>query len=751
MIKTGRPVFTLLLCSLLALIFIFPFGPQPAAQQGRIGIRMDEGKARFYDKTTGERFVPRGFNYIQLVLSPEGPYGESELFQPDSHDQEAIDDDFQRMAALGYNVVRVFVDLCRGTRCIADENGLVPEYIDNIAGLLQRARQYNIRVMLTANWLPDVGGYSAPAHAICESSGDFYGGNCLIMSSKGVELYEKFFSDFVLALIDAGAPMETIWAYELRNEFFVENDQLPFSKSFGTVTTANGLSYNMASQADKQKMGEDAVVYWANATRDAIVAVDPNALVTSGFFTPNTPNEIRPGDQRIVPFVAALERSELDFFGIHTYAGFNDFRLDAENYGIVGYTAKPVVLGEYGIFLDLAPDVYSAAEITDRWQTDACTYGIEAFTFWTWDRHRLPFTNPDDPWAGSDEGAFIAKVLSPDNKQNSCEIVLPKTNVAEGMPTAASMEWDDFVSANVVDGNATGMPWIAGGNPPQWVEVDLQDMHDLAAIQLVVETGSLDPQFYTHEIQIKSYEVDDYETIHTFSGLRVNQDVITYPEDGNGFIPEVGFIRVVITQAPGWAALYELRALLPQERERFDVPPPPILTFPRPGLDVFSGTEIVWKNDVNGLSAHLQIALDSAFENIIEHPADITADRYDISHLDAYDILYWRARQTNEYGPSRWSVVGLIDRTTVGLDALGMWNEVTLYPNPVTNDLIIEMHSDDTQNVYARIHAANGAHILTRKLSGARQSLDLHALTPGVYVLTITDAHKRGVWKLIKI
>ena len=122
------------------------------AQSERIAIRTGSDGAEFYHIATGLRFEPRGFNYIQLVQSPDGNYGESALFLPGSHDLIAIDDDFQRMSAMGYNVVRVFVDLCRGARCIADAGGLRQEYIANIKSLLQRARQYNLYVMLTANW-----------------------------------------------------------------------------------------------------------------------------------------------------------------------------------------------------------------------------------------------------------------------------------------------------------------------------------------------------------------------------------------------------------------------------------------------------------------------------------------------------------------------------------------------------------------------------------------------------------------------
>lgn len=718
-----------------------------AQSEGRVGIRTVDGKAEFYLKGSGQSFIPRGFNYIQLVQSPAGFYGESELFLPQSHNEISVDDDFQRMAALGFNAVRVFVDLCRGERCIADEDGLIPEYIQNIASLLERAEQYGLYVMLTANWLPDLGDYSHPAHERCAQSGNFNGGNCLVMSAKGVELYGKFFQDLILGLQQAGAPMETIWAYELRNEFFVEHDQLPFTKNSGMVTTANGKSYNMASSQDRIKMGEDAVVYWADMTRAVIRSIDPQALVTAGFFTPNEPNVLRPGDQRIVPFKAALERSNLDFFGIHAYAGFHDFQLEAENYGIINYRAKPIVLGEYGAFLPDAPDVYTAAQLADHWQADACSYGVQGFTYWTWDRHRLPVSNPDDPWAGSDEGAFITKVLSPLNKVSSCDINLPKLNVAEGKPTSASMSWEGYPSSNVTDGNATQTPWIAGAEPPQWVEVDLQQQYNLETIQIVVETGSDDPFLYTHEIQVRSSSGDNYQTVHTFSDERVNFEVLTYHRTNNE-LSKVRFVRIRIPQAPGWAALHELRALLPQNREAFDVPPPPILTFPRPGQDEFDGSPLTWKNDVAQLPAQIQIASDPDFQDILVDQSNITDDAFELDDTDLSSTRYWRVRQSNNLGTSTWSVTGKLERSTVPVKEY-FSPPVRLYPNPVSKQLQASF-GNEWQPQWVGIYTLDGRELIHTSVLGNSLQLDVSTLPPGGYLIKFAGTKQLSWARFVK-
>ncbi|MCB0667093.1 MAG: discoidin domain-containing protein [Saprospiraceae bacterium] len=731
----------------VVIIFLLPFVSH--AQNERIAIRQSNGVSEFYYTVSNRIFQPRGFNYIQLVQSPNGFYGESELFQPDSHDPVAIDDDFQRMAALGFNAVRVFIDLCRDDRCIADQHGLVPAYIQNIADLLHQAKTYGLSVMLTANWLPDLGGYSGPAHEICHGSGDFEGGNCLIMSAKGVELYQKFFTDLIIALQNSGAPMETIWAYELRNELFLENNIAPFSLSEGMVTTANGQTYNLGSSEEKNQMLQDAFVFWANSTRSAINAVDPEALVCCGFFTPNDPNILRENDPRIVPFKAALERSDLDFFDVHTYAGFHDFQLEAENYRIIDYHEKPVVLGEYGTFLPNASDEYLAAQLSDHWQSDACNYGVQGFLYWTWDRHRTNASNPDDPWSGSDAGAFIAKVLSPTYKIDACSEVLPNTNVAEGKPTSASMQWEEFVSENVVDGNATQTPWIAGSDPPQWVEVDLQAVYELEAIQIVVETGSDDPHFYTHEIQVRRINTEPYRTVHTYAADRVNFEVLTFKPEDNRDLVGVRYVRVFIPQAPGWAALHELRALIPKQRATFDVPAPPILTDPRPSLDPWDGSELSWKNDISNLAATIQIATDSLFVNIVEEQSGVDSDHFDVSAVTAGTPLWFRVRQRNSNGESAWSVSAKLQQMQTGHRSLS--KSFDIYPNPARDFLNIDIKGNVVPRDPILLLESTGKTVGSFRLTDLDQGIPIEGLSSGLYILQLQSGLEVFNFRFIKL
>ena len=716
-------------------------------QSNRIAVRSIGGAAEFYHTGDGSVFYPRGFNYIQLVKAADGAYGESALFHEDTHDLMDIDDDFQRMAALGYNAVRVFIDLCRDQHCMTDEQGLLPDYVDNIIELLQRAHQYGIYVMLVMNWLPDLGPYSGPAHQWCASNGNFFGGNCLVMSPEGVNRYALFFQDLVRALKQGGAPMENIWAYELRNEFYVEYDQLPFTKTSGMVTTANGKSYNMASATEKKKMGDDAVVYWANTLRNAILDEDEEALVTCGFFTPNEPNQIRENDPRIVPFVAARLYSNLDFFDIHAYPGFHRFEIDAQNYGINAYQNKPVVLGEYGTFLPNAADEYFAALLSDQWQTTACDYGVDGFLYWTWDRHRLPWSAPDDPWGGSDEHAFIGKVLSPAFKPDPCKDQLADINVSRNKPTLASMEWESNVSARVVDGNATETPWIAGSDPPQWVEVDLEQRYDLESIQLVVETGSEEPHFYTHQLQVKPNSGSSYQTLKTFSGNRVNFEVLSYQPDDGALIKNVRFIRVNILDAPGWAALHELTAFIPQQRGELDVPQPPVLTFPRPGLDPYQSQALTWSNDEPNLKSELQIATDKTFSQIVEAKNQLTGMQYQPQTLQNNQAYYWRVRQSNDHGDGPWSVTGILSSDLTKTQEIESLH-YTVFPNPAGDEVHVRALGNERLTKVQLIGLDGKYHEM---LSPENQNItiDLAPVPSGLYTLRLVSGTASEAIKLM--
>ena len=93
----------------------------------------------------------------------------------------------------------------------------------------------------------------------------------------------RFWSDLIRELIRQQAPLDAIFVYSLWNEAQVAFDHRPFTLSSGRVTTANGQTYDMASDAERRRMIEDAFVHYTDQVRAAILEVDPSGLVTIGF------------------------------------------------------------------------------------------------------------------------------------------------------------------------------------------------------------------------------------------------------------------------------------------------------------------------------------------------------------------------------------------------------------------------------------------------------------------------------------
>jgi hypothetical protein len=119
-----------------------------------IGVRIINGVGEFYNRTTGNEFVPRGMNYVRLAQQPKSDgsttFGHA-LFDPGKYDSSRVNSDLQKMHAAGYNVIRVF--LSPDTMGTAS-GGLSPAYMKNVADLLNYAKQSQIYVMFTLDWLP---------------------------------------------------------------------------------------------------------------------------------------------------------------------------------------------------------------------------------------------------------------------------------------------------------------------------------------------------------------------------------------------------------------------------------------------------------------------------------------------------------------------------------------------------------------------------------------------------------------------
>lgn len=390
--------------------------------QHRIGVRPGtDGVGEFYDRLTNLTFTPRGSNYVHQADLPFvfGGHGlQHAVLVPLVYNPAAIDNALSAMNASGYNTVRIFLSpSC--TTCMGNPQGpgLYAPYMDNLVDFLVRAKNHGIFVLLTTGYPPDAGGYLDPLAQV--DTNVFAGENLRYLPSQGVQSDQNFWHDFVQYLISANAPTDIILGYELRNELFFLSDAPPVSLINGMVTTANGLTYDMSNPAARQQMLQDGLLYWLNAQTAAIKALDPSALVTAGFFEPQSPNPSRAGDNRQVVIYPAAANASIDFVDLHAYPGI-DLTLPqyVENFGSSAFPQKPLLLGESGAFTNFFLTAQQGADVLRQWQVASCPLNFRGWLVWTWDE---PMAEQSPPlWNALDDQGQVNVALRPASRPNPC-------------------------------------------------------------------------------------------------------------------------------------------------------------------------------------------------------------------------------------------------------------------------------------------------------------------------------------------
>lgn len=522
--------------------------PSSSSQaQHVIGIRQVDNKAEFFNRRTGETFYPRGANYV-FVPTGSGSYSNLTL-QTSIYNPDLIRSDFQKMANLGYNIVRVFIDQCsEGPGCITrlGTPGLNPDYMDNLADMMQAARQAGIFILFTSNDLPDGGGYADEANQ--GSGGDFSGyRNSYYLRPNAISATRRYWRDILSALIERGAAFDAVLGWQLLNEQWMFADQPPLSLTEGMVETTTGR-YDLADPLEKQQMVADGLVYYIDQMKEEILLHDPTALVTMGFFTPRL---VAPG--WYVETAPLLERSDLDFFDFHLYPGEFSYREMADAFGMIGYEEKPVILGEYGAFRHIYSLKENAAQIISRWAAESCAYEFDGWLYWAY----YP-ANPevgDRTWGLTDEDDYLLNLLAPLNQPDICTAVKIETgNIAWQKPVSASRSLPDEPPENAVDENPATQ-WGAGADASQWIEVDLQGSFRVKEIRLLVSQYPAGKT--SHEVQVQLSGESRFATIHQFSQETKDNDWLVYIPDSP--LENVSSLRVLTTASPSWVSWKELQ------------------------------------------------------------------------------------------------------------------------------------------------------------------------------------------------
>jgi hypothetical protein len=383
-----------------------------------IGVRSaTSGMREFFVRATGETLRPRGNNYIRLATQTD--FGNNtttyhSTFNSGLYDAARAEGALSAMQSSGYTVVRVFLNSCCHGSMVDDAGALSSTYLDNLTDFLRRAKDHGLSAILTLDWVPPLGPYAVN----CPQYPSFDGVNFLNLCGGGVDANVHFHRAYVQSLIDHGAPLEAVFAYELRNEYYNDSNLAPLSWTSGKITTANGQTYDMADAGSRQRMMDDGLVYSTNLIGAAIRELDPTALVTVGFFWPQTPNPTRLGDPRVIEVYPAFASTTSDFVDLHLYPIAGELTLPqvVENYGFVPYLdVHPVLMGETGAFILSFATASDAATGLKQWQISSCDYHFNGWLLWTWDTDEQPGL-----WNGLSEGGAIDQALAPRLRPDPC-------------------------------------------------------------------------------------------------------------------------------------------------------------------------------------------------------------------------------------------------------------------------------------------------------------------------------------------
>lgn len=506
---------------------------------------IDVAGSGFVDTRTGEPFVPIGVNLLLKL----GGGGGDRLFS--NYDPAWVDEQLAGIAALGFNTVRFFLDMCMS--CTSDRSGIKASYLDDLADLLTRLEAHGLVALPTSNDVPDPG-YSERLPC-CEPFGGYR--NSLYLSSEGHDIAVEYWTDLLDGLAARGAPTHHILGWQLANEQFVLRDVPPINLTEGLVVTADSRSYDLADDQAVADMVVSNLRAYVTTVGDAIRSRDDGALITMGFFSAEEPGAGRvAGDNRWVVPDQILVESTLDFIDLHAYPGLGGtWEGIGQAYGLVDRTFDyPVLLGEFGAFEQAYPDPQEAAAAMARWQAASCELGFGGWLLWFWGADR------DDEVVTADaHDAAVARAVSPLVRPDPCDPgPFVSENLALGRPVTASAEENaEYSAARVADGSDATW-WSAAEGPPQWIEIDLEDPVSVGRVEILIGHVS-PPGPQTHRVRVRSAdEAAPGRLVGEVSADARQGDWLSVEFDA---VADVRIVRIDVVSMDGWVILHEIRVL----------------------------------------------------------------------------------------------------------------------------------------------------------------------------------------------
>jgi endo-1,4-beta-mannosidase len=362
----------------------------------------------FYNTRTAKPFVPRGANFVRLATSATGLTYHS-TFEPGQYNPAHIQATLTGMKNAGYNTVRVFIDHGEFTTTshgissgIGSNQPIRAEYMANVVNFVTQAAAKGIYTIPVLDGVPANTYYYKTAGS---PTGNIHGNNVLYLDPRYVQAKELYVKEFITALQtgirNSNGVRGGVLAYATDNEVFFESNRPPFDTMSGTLTSLDGLKYDMAKTADRQQAMDANLVVYSARMKQAIASADPQGLLNLGFFTNNavgktsfngampycstqcsaTTNYRVPGRPAAVSIYG-----KADFIDLHAYSSGVNYSPKAD-LASSEYTLfkKPYIIGEFGTEKKSYSSVTNAAIGMKNMQIASCSLNAKGWLFWTWD------------------------------------------------------------------------------------------------------------------------------------------------------------------------------------------------------------------------------------------------------------------------------------------------------------------------------------------------------------------------------
>lgn len=521
----------------------------------RVGVRVRGGQGEFFDTATGERFWPRGVNYVDMRPGVRGY--EDRPLATDNFDPRRISEAFARLRAHGYNTVRVFFDNCsEGPACLLtpDGRGLNPAYMDNMAAFTRLAAAHDMHVLFTSNDIPG-GRYDERANRDAGAMAAGYR-NAHFMTAGGVEAFRLYWRDLMAALAARDVAWEAVLGWSILNEEWIFKDQPPWSLTSGTFVNGTGKSYDLSDPEQKRAALADNLILISRVVRDEVRAVDPQALVTMGFFAPQFPNETSIGGGWYVDTEPLLAGAPLDFFDFHAYVDTDlTVRQQAENFGMLVHPQKAVIMGEVGSTSETIARPQAALRAEQEWMAESCTVGFDGWLHWGYYPFPAPLDLQTTHTLTGHDGMLLAG-LSPRERPDACsrDSYEPFANAARGATATASRSLPGHPPAHALDGRET--TWESGTDAPGWIDIVLEAPARLGRVTLWLAQY---PEGETRHRVVARLADGTRLLVGDRTARTREAERLSFALPGG--VPDVVGIRAEVVRSPSWVSFHDVELL----------------------------------------------------------------------------------------------------------------------------------------------------------------------------------------------